>query len=74
MFSGYWLTGGEDCGDDSASLWPSDGLQSDCVLCGGSQLRHAVKGCRGAKDNLLSQEKKTRTISVQHRIGIGPCI
>lgn len=50
------LTGGEDSGDDSASLGTSNGLQLHRILCGGAELSHVVRTSSGAQDHLLIEE------------------
>jgi len=52
------LTGGEDSGDDSASLRPSDGLQLDGVLCGGAELSHVIGHRIGTQDDLLKEQTR----------------
>ena len=49
------LTGGEHSADEAAPLGPGDGLQANCVLGGGVQLGHVVRGGCWAQDHLLAE-------------------
>lgn len=56
-----FFTGHEDGVDMATPLGPGDGLQSDIVLRGASELRHGVRGCCWTQHHLLGQAKQTRT-------------
>lgn len=56
------LTGREDGSYLATPLGPGDGLQSDAVLCGASQLSHAVRGGCRAEHHLLKPHARTHTL------------
>lgn len=57
----FTLTGGEDGADVATPLGSCDRLQPDAVLCGASELSHAVGGRRGAQHHFLNPCKHRRT-------------